>query len=83
MWYSLMMDKSTIFVLILLVLILGAAYWSTIAFPIINPRIQVCTEEAKICPDGTAVGRVGPNCEFAPCPVATTTVLGLPYEEEI
>jgi len=27
-----------------------------------------CIEEAKICPDGTAVGRVPPNCEFAPCP---------------
>ena len=27
-----------------------------------------CTEEAKICPDGSAVGRVMPNCEFAPCP---------------
>lgn len=27
-----------------------------------------CTADAKICPDGTGVGRVGPNCEFAPCP---------------
>ncbi|HEY4495911.1 MAG TPA: Gmad2 immunoglobulin-like domain-containing protein [Candidatus Paceibacterota bacterium] len=27
-----------------------------------------CTMEAKICPDGSAVGRVGPNCEFALCP---------------
>jgi hypothetical protein len=26
-----------------------------------------CTEEAKLCPDGSAVGRTGPNCEFAPC----------------
>jgi hypothetical protein len=24
--------------------------------------------EAKICPDGSAVGRQGPNCEFAACP---------------
>jgi hypothetical protein len=31
---------------------------------------QGCTTEAKICPDGhTTVGRTGPNCEFAPCPV--------------
>jgi hypothetical protein len=29
---------------------------------------QVCTLEAKICPDGIAVGRSGPNCEFAACP---------------
>jgi hypothetical protein len=27
-----------------------------------------CTEEAKLCPDGSAVGRTGPQCEFAPCP---------------
>jgi len=27
-----------------------------------------CTLEAKICPDGSAVGREGPNCEFAACP---------------
>ena len=26
-----------------------------------------CTMEAKVCPDGSAVGRSGPNCEFAPC----------------
>ncbi len=27
-----------------------------------------CTLEAKICPDGSAVGRTGSNCEFAACP---------------
>lgn len=26
-----------------------------------------CTMEAKLCPDGSYVGRSGPNCEFAPC----------------
>ncbi len=26
-----------------------------------------CTMEAKQCPDGSYVGRTGPNCEFAPC----------------
>lgn len=30
-----------------------------------------CTMEAKICPDGSAVGRSGPNCEFAECPSTT------------
>jgi len=29
---------------------------------------RACTQEAKLCPDGSAVGRTGPNCEFAPCP---------------
>lgn len=33
------------------------------------PQDQVlCTLDAKICPDGTGVGRIPPNCEFAPCP---------------
>ena len=27
-----------------------------------------CTMEAKLCPDGSGVGRTGPNCEFAKCP---------------
>lgn len=27
-----------------------------------------CTMDAKICPDGSAVGRVPPSCEFARCP---------------
>ena len=27
-----------------------------------------CTEEAKICPDGSSVSRSGPKCEFTPCP---------------
>ena len=32
-------------------------------------EIKACTEEAKLCPDGTAVGRNGSNnCEFDPCP---------------
>jgi len=28
-----------------------------------------CQEDAKICPDGTAVGRIAPDCEFEECPV--------------
>ncbi|MFO0971422.1 MAG: hypothetical protein U0520_03705 [Candidatus Saccharimonadales bacterium] len=27
-----------------------------------------CTMEAKICPDSSAVGREGRNCEFPECP---------------
>ena len=32
----------------------------------------VCTQEARLCPDGSAVGRTGPNCEFEPCPTGNT-----------
>lgn len=33
-----------------------------------QPNQVACTMDAKICPDGSAVGRTVPNCEFAPCP---------------
>ena len=33
-----------------------------------DDTIIACTMEAKLCPDGSAVGRIGPNCEFAKCP---------------
>lgn len=36
--------------------------------PAEQPGGTVCTMDAKLCPDGTSVGRTGPNCEFAPCP---------------
>lgn len=32
----------------------------------------VCTQEAKMCPDGSYVGRSGPKCEFAQCPAIKT-----------
>ena len=35
---------------------------------------KACTMEAKLCPDGSAVGRTGPNCEFAPCPESNQIV---------
>lgn len=35
---------------------------------------QACTQEAKICPDGSTVSRVGPNCEFAECLISDETI---------
>lgn len=32
------------------------------------PTPKACTQEAKLCPDGSYVGRTGSNCEFAACP---------------
>ena len=29
----------------------------------------LCTMDAKQCSDGSYVGRSGPKCEFAPCPI--------------
>ncbi len=38
----------------------------------------MCTMEAKICPDGSSVGRMPPSCEFTPCPgVGEETPIGI------
>ncbi|MBV9159622.1 MAG: IPT/TIG domain-containing protein [Candidatus Kaiserbacteria bacterium] len=34
--------------------------------------VVACTADAKVCPDGTTVGRTGPNCAFV-CPGADTS----------
>jgi hypothetical protein len=34
---------------------------------------RACTMEAKLCPDGSYVGRTGPNCEFTPCPTRSSS----------
>lgn len=36
-------------------------------------NLVACTQEAKLCPDGSAVGRTGPNCEFSLCPGTGST----------
>lgn len=33
-----------------------------------------CTLEAKVCSDGSAVGRTGPLCEFAACPTSLINI---------
>ncbi|MCX6761074.1 MAG: hypothetical protein NTZ84_03175 [Candidatus Nealsonbacteria bacterium] len=61
-----------IFLIIAGVLVAGGAYY----FWYQKTQKQVaCTMEAKICPDGSAVGRIGLNCEFAPCPDLKTGLL--------
>ena len=60
-------------IVVLVVLALGAAVWYVSGSPLPPAGPVACTMEAKLCPDGSAVGRTGPNCEFAACPAATTT----------
>lgn len=36
-----------------------------------SKNMTACTMEAKVCPDGSAVGRTGTKCEFAPCPTTS------------
>lgn len=42
-----------------------------------------CTMEAKMCPDGSYVGRQGPRCEFKACPTPTTTSVTVPVDENV
>ena len=66
------MNKYVGIIVIMLVLLLG---WWALKTPAttLGTGPKACTAEAKICPDGTAVGRGGPNCEFAECPIPATT----------
>ncbi|MFA4820090.1 MAG: DUF333 domain-containing protein [Candidatus Aenigmatarchaeota archaeon] len=41
-----------------------------------------CTQEAKLCPDGSYVGRTGPNCQFPSCPKPAQTNGGNACTEE-
>jgi hypothetical protein len=62
--------KFLLIVVILAVIAIGGILWWQ------NYETQkpiACTQEAKICPDGSAVGRTGPNCEFTACPAPETT----------
>jgi len=43
----------------------------------------VCTMEAKRCPDGSAVGRSGPDCDFPPCPKEDLIQIESPAAYEI
>ncbi len=50
-------------------LIVGALVYGTL---LKQPSAVACTMEAKMCADGSAVGRSGPLCEFAVCPGIVT-----------
>ncbi|MBA3789209.1 hypothetical protein H0X32_02340 [Patescibacteria group bacterium] len=65
-------------IILILVLGIGAFFYRNqiehpgTTFPSVVPPTSstgatACTDEAKICPDGTAVGRTGSNCAFTPC----------------
>jgi len=46
----------------------------------VPPQLVSCTEEAKLCPDGSAVGRTGPNCEFEECPFKVFNEKGIYFK---
>lgn len=64
--FNVVMRKTYILISILAVVIVAVAVWMNLGSKSIQPI--ACTTEAKLCPDGSSVGRTGPKCEFAVCP---------------
>jgi hypothetical protein len=65
------MSKKILFGLIILISLGISIIFGVITYGVLNIQGRVaCTMEAKLCPDGSSVGRTGPNCEFAQCPVS-------------
>lgn len=63
------MKRYTVLIGIIVLAIVVAALWM-IQVRVAKAPIDgiACTQEARLCPDGSAVGRTGPQCEFAACP---------------
>lgn len=59
-------------IILILIITIGAIYLSKqpnlLDSIIQKPSPKACTQEALQCPDGSFVGRSGPECEFAKCP---------------
>lgn len=68
------MNKNFIFsiVLLLIIIIGGILIW--LFWPTPQTEPVSCTQEAKLCPDGSLVGRTGSNCEFTECPSENVTL---------
>jgi len=57
-------------ILIILIVLIGLGVGGFFAWQNFfnKPEPISCTQEAKLCPDGSYVGRTGLNCELAECP---------------
>ncbi|OGH67069.1 MAG: hypothetical protein A3B90_00575 [Candidatus Magasanikbacteria bacterium RIFCSPHIGHO2_02_FULL_41_13] len=75
--------KKNIFIVFLLVVIIGIL---AINFKFNKqektslPEYVMCPSEAKICPDGSTVIRMGSYCEFAECPSSSKVVSSVDQE---
>src|SRR5438105_15587119 len=58
-------------VLIILIGVGGLVYRNAVEHPL---RPIACPLDAEVCPDGSAVGRTGNSCTFAPCPPPNVTI---------
>ena len=60
------MKKKTITIEIIILIILG----TFIGIYFLNKQPVACTADAMLCPDGSYVSRIPPDCEFEACPVS-------------
>jgi len=61
--------KTKLIIIISILAVIGGLIAFSYYFGLKNAGKPVaCTQEAKLCSDGSYVGRTGPNCEFALCP---------------
>lgn len=74
------MKKEQGFILPIIIVVVVVAVLGTAGYFLYKqysaPKPIACTQEAKVCPDGSSVGRTGPNCEFAECPAAPDQTAG-------
>ena len=70
-----MNSKIKIIIAAVAAVFIGIITWFLVIYKSQEP--VSCTMEAKLCPDGSSVGRSGPNCEFTACPeIKTGTING-------
>jgi hypothetical protein len=74
-----MSNKVFILIFVIVVFILGGLLYiyNPESTEYKNPNEQgpvACTQEAKLCPDGSYVGRISPDCNFKECPASTTPI---------
>lgn len=76
------MSKNTIWVIIIAILLIAGGVYAFTALNGEPADEQVfCTMDARLCPDGSSVGRVPPDCEFAACPSGGETPPGAMMED--
>jgi len=66
------MNKKIVTALVISIILAGFFAWKFFVLP---EKKIVCTQEAKLCPDGSYVSRIPPKCDFAPCPATRTIKL--------
>lgn len=84
------MNKTLFLSILIIIVVIGGLIFIPQLINIGNQHEEpiACTMDAKMCPDGSYVGRTGPHCEFAVCPgtvndsweTSTDVVAGISFQ---